>query len=159
MKVLALSFRYLWSRPLTALLNLLLLSLGLASITFVLLVTEQVSRSFERDLAKELIACATDVADGQELRRECGRGTFGRGSLVDRDRVAIDRIVLPAARFGARSAVGRAVRRSVVIRRPASDEACAGHGEYKSDKHGLALGSRRSGAGGLPRAIVGRAPL
>lgn len=51
MKTLALSFRYLWSRPLTALLNLLLLTLGLASITFVLLVGEQINRSFERDLA------------------------------------------------------------------------------------------------------------
>lgn len=51
MKTLALSLRYLWSRPLTALLNLLLLTLGLASITFVLLVSEQVNRSFERDLA------------------------------------------------------------------------------------------------------------
>jgi putative ABC transport system permease protein len=47
----ALAFRYLWSRPLAALLNLLLLTLGLASITFVLLVGEQVSRSFQRDLA------------------------------------------------------------------------------------------------------------
>jgi putative ABC transport system permease protein len=51
MKTLALSFRYLWSRPLAAVLNLLLLTLGLASITFVLLVGAQVSRSFERDLA------------------------------------------------------------------------------------------------------------
>jgi putative ABC transport system permease protein len=47
----ALAFRYLWSRPLAAVLNLLLLTLGLASITFVLLVGAQVSRSFERDLA------------------------------------------------------------------------------------------------------------
>ena len=34
-----------------ALLNLLLLTLGLASITFVMLVSEQVDRAFERDLA------------------------------------------------------------------------------------------------------------
>src|SRR5688572_13458992 len=47
----ALSFRYLWSRPLAASLNLLLLSLGLASITLVLLVSEQIDRAFERDLA------------------------------------------------------------------------------------------------------------
>jgi putative ABC transport system permease protein len=47
----ALSLRYLWSRPLTAALNLLLLTLGLASITFVLLVSTQVDRAFERDLA------------------------------------------------------------------------------------------------------------
>ncbi|MBC5765893.1 ABC transporter permease [Ramlibacter albus] len=51
MKTLALAFRYLWSRPIAAVLNLLLLTLGLASITFVLLVGSQVSRSFERDLA------------------------------------------------------------------------------------------------------------
>ncbi|MRD46464.1 FtsX-like permease family protein [Caenimonas koreensis] len=51
MKTAALAFRYLWSRPLTALLNLLLLTLGLASITFVLLTSEQVDRSFQRDLA------------------------------------------------------------------------------------------------------------
>ena len=47
----ALSLRYLWSRPLTAALNLLLLTLGLASITFVMLVSTQVDRAFERDLA------------------------------------------------------------------------------------------------------------
>jgi len=47
----ALAFRYLWSRPLAALLNLLLLTLGLAAITFVLLASEQIDRAFERDLA------------------------------------------------------------------------------------------------------------
>jgi len=47
----ALAFRYLWSRPLAALLNLLLLTLGLASITFVLLASEQIDRAFQRDLA------------------------------------------------------------------------------------------------------------
>ncbi|MES3000628.1 MAG: FtsX-like permease family protein, partial [Pseudomonadota bacterium] len=51
MKTIALAFRYLWSRPLQAVLNLLLLTLGLASITFVLLVSEQVGRTFQRDLA------------------------------------------------------------------------------------------------------------
>lgn len=51
MKTIALAFRYLWARPLAALLNLLLLTLGLASITFVLLASEQIERSFERDLA------------------------------------------------------------------------------------------------------------
>ena len=51
MKTIALAFRYLWSRPLAALLNLLLLTLGLASITFVVLVSHQVNRAFERDLA------------------------------------------------------------------------------------------------------------
>ncbi|WP_298924341.1 FtsX-like permease family protein [uncultured Ramlibacter sp.] len=51
MKTVALAFRYLWSRPLAAVLNLLLLTLGLASITFVVLASEQVSRSFQRNLA------------------------------------------------------------------------------------------------------------
>ncbi len=51
MKTLALSWHYLWSRPLGAALNVLLLSLGLASITFLLLVGHQLSQAFERDLA------------------------------------------------------------------------------------------------------------
>lgn len=51
MKLLAIAFRYLWARPLATVLNLVLLTLGLASITFVLLVSEQVQRSFQRDLA------------------------------------------------------------------------------------------------------------
>jgi putative ABC transport system permease protein len=51
MKTLALSWRYLWSRPLGAALNVLLLSLGLASITFLLLVSSQLSRAFDKDLA------------------------------------------------------------------------------------------------------------
>lgn len=51
MKTLLLSWRYLWSRPLAASLNLLLLSLGLAAITFVMLASHQISRAFERDLA------------------------------------------------------------------------------------------------------------
>lgn len=51
MKLLALAWRYLWARPLATVLHLVLLTLGLASITFVLLVTEQVQRSFQRDLA------------------------------------------------------------------------------------------------------------
>jgi putative ABC transport system permease protein len=51
MKLLALAWRYLWARPLATVLNLLLLTLGLASITFVVLVGEQVQRSFQRDLA------------------------------------------------------------------------------------------------------------
>jgi putative ABC transport system permease protein len=51
MRLLALAFRYLWARPLATVLNLVLLTLGLASITFVLLVSEQVQRSFQRDLA------------------------------------------------------------------------------------------------------------
>ena len=46
-----LSFRYLWSRPLAAALNLLLLTLGLGSMTFMLLVSTQIDHAFERDLA------------------------------------------------------------------------------------------------------------
>lgn len=51
MKTIALSWRYLWSRPLSAMLNILLLSLGLASFTFLLLVSYQLSHAFEKDLA------------------------------------------------------------------------------------------------------------
>jgi len=51
MKTITLAWRYLWSRPLGAALNLLLLSLGLASITFLLLVDHQLNKAFERDLA------------------------------------------------------------------------------------------------------------
>ena len=51
MKSIALAWRYLWSRPLGAALNLLLLSLGLASVTFLLLVGHQLNGAFERDLA------------------------------------------------------------------------------------------------------------
>jgi putative ABC transport system permease protein len=50
MSLLGLSWRYLWSRPLTTLLNLLLLSLGLASMAFVLIAKDQIDRAFERDL-------------------------------------------------------------------------------------------------------------
>jgi putative ABC transport system permease protein len=51
MKTIAFAWRYLWSRPLAAALNLLLLSLGLASMTFLLLVSHQIDKAFERDLA------------------------------------------------------------------------------------------------------------
>ena len=51
MKTIFLAWRYLWSRPLGAALNLLLLSLGLASITFLLLVGHQLNTAFDRDLA------------------------------------------------------------------------------------------------------------
>jgi len=50
MKTFSLAWTYLWSRPLGAALNLLLLSLGLASITFLLLVSSQLNKAFERDL-------------------------------------------------------------------------------------------------------------
>lgn len=49
-KTATLAWRYLWSRPLAAALNLLLLTLGLAAITLVMLVAAQVDRAFERDL-------------------------------------------------------------------------------------------------------------
>lgn len=51
MKTLAFAWRYLWSRPMAAALNVLLLSLGLASITFLMLVGHQLNKAFERDLA------------------------------------------------------------------------------------------------------------
>jgi putative ABC transport system permease protein len=50
MKTLALSWRYLWARPLATVLNLLLLTLGLAAFTLVLLTRAQLDRAFERDL-------------------------------------------------------------------------------------------------------------
>jgi putative ABC transport system permease protein len=51
MNIVALSFRYLWARPLSAALNWLLLSLGLASMSFLILVGHQLDTAFERDLA------------------------------------------------------------------------------------------------------------
>ena len=51
MKTLAFAWRYLWSRPMAAALNVLLLSLGMASITFLMLVGHQLNKAFERDLA------------------------------------------------------------------------------------------------------------
>jgi putative ABC transport system permease protein len=51
MKTLFFAWRYLWARPMGAALNVLLLSLGLASITFLLLVGAQLSKAFDRDLA------------------------------------------------------------------------------------------------------------
>ncbi len=51
MITIALAFNYLWAKPLAAALNLLLLSLGLASMSFLLLVGDQLDKAFERDLA------------------------------------------------------------------------------------------------------------
>ena len=51
MKTLRWAWQFLWARPLAAALNLLLLSLGLASISLVLLVNHQIQKAFERDLA------------------------------------------------------------------------------------------------------------
>ena len=50
MNLLNLSWRYLWARPLASALNLLLLTLGLASMAFVLLAQDRIERAFERDL-------------------------------------------------------------------------------------------------------------
>ncbi|MEY4561126.1 MAG: hypothetical protein RLZZ618_403 [Pseudomonadota bacterium] len=46
-----LAWTYLWARPLIALLNLVLLSLGLASMCFVILIGEQIENGMQRDLA------------------------------------------------------------------------------------------------------------
>ena len=47
-----LAWRYLWSQPLTAGLNLLLMTLGLAAMSLVLLVSEQpLDAGMRRDLA------------------------------------------------------------------------------------------------------------
>jgi putative ABC transport system permease protein len=51
MRTISFAWRYLWSRPLAAALNLLLLTFGLASITFLLLASHQINQAFERDLA------------------------------------------------------------------------------------------------------------
>lgn len=51
MRLALLAWRYLWARPLVAVLNLVLLSLGLASMTFVILASEQVEHAVQRDLA------------------------------------------------------------------------------------------------------------
>jgi putative ABC transport system permease protein len=49
--VIRLAWRYLWSSPLTSALNLLLLTLGLAAVTFVLRAGSQVESGLRRDLA------------------------------------------------------------------------------------------------------------
>jgi len=51
MKTLLFAWRFVWSRPASAALNVLLLSLGLASIGFLLLVGHQLNKAFDRDLA------------------------------------------------------------------------------------------------------------
>ncbi len=51
MGLMQLAWRLLWARPLGTALNLLLLTLGLASLAFVLQARERVDRAFERDLA------------------------------------------------------------------------------------------------------------
>jgi putative ABC transport system permease protein len=51
MRLARLAWTYLWARPLAAALNLALLSLGVGSFVFLLLVSEQLERSVQRDLA------------------------------------------------------------------------------------------------------------
>ncbi len=51
MGLMQLAWRLLWARPLSTALNLLLLTLGLASLAFVLQARDRVDRAFERDLA------------------------------------------------------------------------------------------------------------
>ena len=51
MNGMTLAWRYLWSRPLAAVLNLLLLSLGLAAMGLVLLAQDRIEHAFDRDLA------------------------------------------------------------------------------------------------------------
>lgn len=51
MSLFALAWRYLWARPLVACLNLALLALGVGAMGFVVLVSEQLERSVQRDLA------------------------------------------------------------------------------------------------------------
>ena len=51
MNTLSFAWRYVWARPMAAFLNVLLLSLGLGSMTFLLLVSHHVERAFDRDLA------------------------------------------------------------------------------------------------------------
>lgn len=51
MKTGILAWRNLWAQPLTGVLNLLLLTLGLATVTFVLLARGALGQAFERDLA------------------------------------------------------------------------------------------------------------
>ena len=51
MRVWSLAWRYLWSKPLTAGLNLLLLSFGLAAMGLVLLAQDRIEHAFDRDLA------------------------------------------------------------------------------------------------------------
>lgn len=51
MTLAGLAWRWCWSRPLSALLNLALLVLGIGSVAFVLLVADQVDHAVQRDLA------------------------------------------------------------------------------------------------------------
>ena len=65
-KLAHLSWRYLWSRPLAAVLNLLLLTLGLAAITLALLMVTQLDKGFGRD------PTGIDLVVGADVLRALG---------------------------------------------------------------------------------------
>jgi putative ABC transport system permease protein len=51
MNLITLSWRYVWSKPLSAALNVLMLSLGLGALAFILLAEQRVTQALERDVA------------------------------------------------------------------------------------------------------------
>jgi putative ABC transport system permease protein len=51
MNLITLSWRYAWSKPLSAALNVLMLSLGLGAFAFILLAEQRVNQALERDVA------------------------------------------------------------------------------------------------------------
>lgn len=51
MNLITLSWRYAWSKPLSAALNVLMLSLGLGALAFILLAEQRVTQALERDVA------------------------------------------------------------------------------------------------------------
>ena len=51
MNIATLSWRYAWSKPLSAALNVLLLALGLGALAFILLAEQRVTQALERDVA------------------------------------------------------------------------------------------------------------
>ena len=51
MNLITLSWRYVWSKPLSAALNVLMLSLGLGAFAFILLAEQRVTQALERDVA------------------------------------------------------------------------------------------------------------
>ncbi len=51
MSIFTLSWRYAWSKPLSAALNVLLLALGLGALAFILLAEQRVTQALERDVA------------------------------------------------------------------------------------------------------------
>lgn len=51
MNIATLSWRYAWSKPLSAVLNVLMLALGLGALAFILLAEQRVTQALERDVA------------------------------------------------------------------------------------------------------------